>query len=69
MAVASLWRYAVKGLDRDKLTTVMLRPDFGFPNDRRFGLAYEDATDTFDTKSPAWVHKSNFLSFTLRIAA
>ena len=61
MTVQSLWRYAVKGLDRDELTDVTLRPGLGFPNDRRWAMQYIEQTEPFDPVKPQWVHKRNFL--------
>jgi hypothetical protein len=66
--VVHLWRFAVKGLDRDELRTVNLSPGLGFPNDRRWALQLEqlpppsDDLETpppthFDPQCPTWIHK------------
>jgi uncharacterized protein YcbX len=66
--VSNLWRFAVKGLDRDELHRVELLPGLGFPNDRRWALQLEQlppASDDpdmpspthFDPLSPTWIHK------------
>ena len=39
--VLSLWRFAVKGLDRDVLDSVTLQAADGFPSDRRWALQCE----------------------------
>lgn len=66
MTVRHLWRYAVKGLDRDELVSVHLSPNAGFPNDRRWAIRYADEAPGEDvdsglTNANDWVHKSNFL--------
>ena len=66
--VTHLWRFAVKGLDRDELSRVELSPGRGFPNDRRWALQLDrlpppqdDAEmpppTHFDPRSPTWIHK------------
>jgi hypothetical protein len=66
--VASLWRFAVKGLDRDDLRRVELLPGKGFPNDRRWALQLEHLPPAtgdpemplpthFDPLHPKWIHK------------
>ena len=68
--VEALYRYAVKGLDRDALETVALVPNRGLPKDREWALHFEEppiANDPdvpltrFHSQAPAWTHKSNFL--------
>ena len=59
MSVAHLWRYAVKGLDRDELLNAPLTPGSGFPSDRQWALHYEDGA-RFHPVTPVWLHKSNF---------
>jgi hypothetical protein len=68
--VTHLWRFAVKGLDRDQLHHVKLSPGIGFPNDRRWALQLvhpppqsEDsefpAPAAFDPLAPSWIHKQS----------
>ena len=59
-SVRALHRFAVKGLERDELPSVLLRADEGFPSDRRWALRFDDAKP-FDATQPEWLHKSNFL--------
>jgi hypothetical protein len=63
--VAHLWRYAVKGLDRDELDGVFLHPGDGFPSDRRWAFKFTDEGDgappSFDSSAMSWVHKKHFL--------
>ena len=66
MSVLHLWRYAIKGLDRDELPSVSLVPGGGFPNDRRWAMHFDDdgtadAQDFDPTSSGGWLHKSNVL--------
>ena len=65
MPVLHLWRYAVKGLDRDELASVHLSTNAGFPNDRRWAMRYADDiagedVDSGLTNANDWLHKSNF---------
>ena len=67
--VKHLWRFAVKGLDRDELHHVDLSPGSGFPNDRRWALQLQHLPPTpsedesapplpaFDPRAPTWMHK------------
>jgi hypothetical protein len=66
--VAHLWRFAVKGLDRDEFQRVELFPGRGFPNDRRWALQLEQLPRPsdhpelpipthFDPLAPTWMHK------------
>ena len=67
--IEALYRYAVKGLDRDTFETVTLVPHRGLPKDREWALHFEqppvtndpDVHQGFDPHAPAWAHKSNFL--------
>ena len=68
--IEALYRYAIKGLDRDALETVALVPNRGLPNDREWALHFEEPPDAndpdvpltrFHSQAPAWTHKSNFL--------
>eukprot|EP00569_Conticribra_weissflogii_P018737 CAMPEP_0171447854 /NCGR_PEP_ID=MMETSP0881-20121228/39319_1 /TAXON_ID=67004 /ORGANISM="Thalassiosira weissflogii, Strain CCMP1336" /LENGTH=370 /DNA_ID=CAMNT_0011972275 /DNA_START=416 /DNA_END=1531 /DNA_ORIENTATION=- len=71
MRIASLHRYAVKGLSGDSLVSVTLNEGDGtFEDDRRFALLFDsssddnvggDEKDAFDEANPAWLHKANFL--------
>lgn len=56
--VASLHRYAVKGLSGDSLTTAVLGGGDGtLEDDRRFALLYDTSGDKFDGGDPEWLHK------------
>ena len=59
-SVRALHRFAVKGLERDELPSVLLSANEGFPSDRRWALRFDDAKP-FDATQPEWLHKSNFL--------
>ena len=61
-SVRALHRFAVKGLERDELPSVLLSANEGFPSDRRWALHFDDAKP-FDAQAaqPEWLHKSNFL--------
>ena len=62
MKVTSLHRYAVKGLSGDPLASAHFKPGDGtFEDDRRYALLYEKNSDKFDSQSPEWLHKENFL--------
>lgn len=58
-AVASLFRYPIKGLSGDMLQETTLKPGKGVPHDRQFALALGD-TD-FDPKNPVHLSKRKFL--------
>jgi len=51
--VTDLWRYAVKGLDRDELSSVELLTNAGFPKDRTWALHFVDAEERFNEATPA----------------
>lgn len=58
--VTGLYRYAVKGLSGDELSTVHLETSGEtFPDDRRYALLYDKNLEKFDGKE--WLHKQNFL--------
>ena len=59
-SVRALRRFAVKGLERDELPSVLLSANEGFPSDRRWALRFDDGKP-FDATQPEWLHKSNFL--------
>jgi uncharacterized protein YcbX len=69
MEVTHLRRFAVKGLAHDELQSVDLRPDHGFPNDRRWALqfgaqsfwAWLTSHRRFNPAAPTWLHKAHFL--------
>ena len=42
MSILHLWRYAIKGLDCDKLPSMSLVPGGGFPNDHRWAMHFDD---------------------------
>jgi uncharacterized protein YcbX len=63
--VTHLHRFAVKGLDRDSLDRVALRPGDAFPLDRTWALIKAGRAHLFDPSALRWVHKQEFLcSFT-----
>lgn len=66
--VTHLWRFAVKGLDRDEFPQVQLSAGLGFPNDRRWALQLQPLPQPsddpelppptpFDPSAPSWMHK------------
>ena len=57
-SVRALHRFAVKGLERDELPSVLLSANEGFPSDRRWALHFDDAKPV---EAGEWLHKSNFL--------
>jgi uncharacterized protein YcbX len=57
--VASLYRYPVKGLSGEKLTSVNLAVGRTFPMDRAF--AFENGPSGFDPGEPKWLPKTMFL--------
>jgi uncharacterized protein len=62
--VSQLWRFAVKGLDYDQLSTVQVSQGEGFPFDRRYALRYlKHPSHVVPAlkSAPLWQHKSNFL--------
>ena len=57
-SVRALHRFAVKGLERDELPSVLLSANEGFPSDRLWALHFDDAKPV---EAGEWLHKSNFL--------
>jgi uncharacterized protein len=57
--IASLYRYPVKGLSPEPLTSVVLGIGRTFPADRRYAI--ENGPSGFDPKAPGWLPKSYFL--------
>jgi uncharacterized protein YcbX len=57
-AVASIWRYPVKGFTPEALDAVAIEPGRGFPNDRIY--AVENGPSGFDPENPAFVSKHKF---------
>jgi uncharacterized protein YcbX len=67
MKIESLYRYPVKGLTPERLSTASLSPGNCIPFDRAFALAQGDAD--LDTEHPAWISKVNFLCLAKNPAA
>src|SRR5438876_98871 len=59
ITVDALYRYPVKGLTAESLTTVKLRQGLGLLGDRRFAIAH--GTTQYDQTEPAWQPKTAFL--------
>ncbi|MDE8350223.1 MAG: MOSC domain-containing protein [Acidocella sp.] len=59
MRISSLYRYPVKGLTPEPLTSATLAPGRCIPWDRAFALAQGDSA--FNPANPGWVSKSNFM--------
>jgi uncharacterized protein len=57
--IASLFRYPVKGLSPEPLSSVSLEPGQTFPADRRYAI--ENGPSGFDAIAPAWLPKSRYL--------
>jgi len=58
-SVSSLYRYPIKGLSPERLTSVSLAPGTTFPMDRAFAL--ENGPSGFDPAAPTWQPKIKFL--------
>ncbi len=58
-AIAEIWRYPVKGLIGERLEQVTLSPGETVPHDRRYAIA--QGSTAFDSNSPKWLPKTNFL--------
>jgi uncharacterized protein YcbX/rubredoxin len=63
MKVARLYRYPVKGLSPEQLSSVRLAAGAGFPLDRRYALLRTEAG--FDPAAPVWLPKANFVMLML----
>ncbi|OYY04186.1 MAG: sulfurase [Acidocella sp. 35-58-6] len=59
MHIESLYRYPVKGLTPEPLSSAALTPGRCIPWDRAFALAQGDGA--YDPANPTWVSKSNFM--------
>ena len=66
--ITGLFRFAVKGLNADSLSQVVIPQPFDtFPDDRRFALLYDNKTEVWqeildeNDGQPEWLHKANFL--------
>lgn len=60
MKVASLWRYPVKGLSPEQLTSVNVLENQCFPYDRAYAI--ENGPSRFNAKDPKFLPKINFLA-------
>jgi uncharacterized protein YcbX len=66
--VSALHRFAVKGLDHDRLEQVNLEPGGGFPYDRKWALHLDASPNRFTPMTPNYLHKSAFLcAFTANV--
>lgn len=63
MKIASLYRYPIKGLSPEKLSSVQLTAGTGFPLDRKYALLRTEAA--FDPAAPVWLPKANFVMLML----
>jgi GntR family transcriptional regulator / MocR family aminotransferase len=59
MRIASLYRYPVKGLSPERLSSVQVVAGEGFPLDRMYALLRTQAE--FDPAAPVWLAKANFV--------
>lgn len=59
MHIVSLYRYPVKGLSPERLSSVSVHTGNGFPLDRKFALLRTGTA--FDPAVPVWLAKANFL--------
>jgi len=59
MHIASLYRYPVKGLSPERLSSVQVATAEGFPLDRMYALLRTQAD--FDAGAPVWLAKANFV--------
>ena len=56
ITVDALYRYPVKGLTAESLTSVKVRPGRGIAEDRRFAIAH--GTTQYDQTEPVWQPKT-----------
>lgn len=63
MHIARLYRYPVKGLSPERLTSVQVVAGEGFPLDRMYALLR--TSEEFDPESPTWLSKANFIMLML----
>lgn len=56
--VTALYRYPVKGLTAESLSTVLLQRDCAFPHDRQFAIAH--CHSQYQPQQPAWVTRRHF---------
>lgn len=59
--VTAMFRFAVKGLDADRLQHISLEAGGSFPFDRKWALHFDAAAERFSPAAPQWLHKANFL--------
>lgn len=57
--ITGLYRYPVKGLTPEPLTSTVLKPGQTLPADRRYAI--ENGPSGFDPAAPAWLAKPHFL--------
>ena len=57
--IASLYRYPVKGLSAEPLSSIALAPGKCIPHDRRFAIALPSTV--FDPQRPEWLNKTHFI--------
>jgi GntR family transcriptional regulator / MocR family aminotransferase len=63
VAVSNIYRYRIKGLSAQPLSSVVLEADKPFPNDRIFALARPGAP--IDRNDPKWAKKGLFVMLML----
>lgn len=60
--IKGLHRFAVKGLERDVLSSCRLEVGGCFPADRSWALLRSENMEKFDPQFPSWLHKECFYS-------
>lgn len=63
MQVAGLYRYPVKGLSPERLSSVQIETGACFPHDRQYALLRTQSA--FDATAPVWLAKANFIMLML----